>query len=342
MASNNETISNLISSAINANEPVDLLLISKSLDSINGEVVGTDPDYGMHFNYLYIGMSGQRMVDQMNSNFHAIDAQFLSNNDNFNIRIISNQIKEIKVEDGIVYYTVDNTTWVPLQAEWGKIAGTLANQTDLMTILNDKIGTDRFNALSASVGVNTNNILLLQNDVTSITNSVTSISNQINGNDGILIRLSNAETLLAKKITSNQVLEIRTINGTSLEFTTDGTNWHPVSSAGQVEWGDVIGDIANQADLQLLFKNANDAIALVQTNLTTHTSNVSNPHNVTKAQIGLGNVDNTADVDKPLSTSQKEYIDSSVGAIKFQSLTKAQYEALTTKDNTTMYFINDL
>lgn len=38
-----------------------------------------------------------------------------------------------------------------------------------------------------------------------------------------------------------------------------------------------------------------------QADLTSHTSNKSNPHGVTKAQIGLGNVDNTADSKKSVS-----------------------------------------
>jgi hypothetical protein len=33
-------------------------------------------------------------------------------------------------------------------------------------------------------------------------------------------------------------------------------------------------------------------------------SRADNPHNVTKAQVGLGNVDNTSDKDKPISTAQ--------------------------------------
>lgn len=37
--------------------------------------------------------------------------------------------------------------------------------------------------------------------------------------------------------------------------------------------------------------------------LTAHTGNVDNPHNVTKTQVGLGNVDNTSDIDKPISTA---------------------------------------
>lgn len=36
--------------------------------------------------------------------------------------------------------------------------------------------------------------------------------------------------------------------------------------------------------------------------LTSHTGNKSNPHGVTAAQVGLGNVDNTADLDKEIST----------------------------------------
>ena len=35
---------------------------------------------------------------------------------------------------------------------------------------------------------------------------------------------------------------------------------------------------------------------------------LNNPHNVTKSQVGLGNVDNTSDMDKPVSTAQAEAI----------------------------------
>ena len=45
------------------------------------------------------------------------------------------------------------------------------------------------------------------------------------------------------------------------------------------------------------------------TNLSNHIGNTSNPHSVTKAQIGLGNVDNTSDLDKPISTATQEAID---------------------------------
>lgn len=37
--------------------------------------------------------------------------------------------------------------------------------------------------------------------------------------------------------------------------------------------------------------------------LTSHKNNKQNPHNVTKEQVGLGNVDNTSDINKPVSTA---------------------------------------
>lgn len=42
----------------------------------------------------------------------------------------------------------------------------------------------------------------------------------------------------------------------------------------------------------------------VNSKVDTHITNKSNPHGVTKAQVGLGNVNNTSDADKPVSTAQ--------------------------------------
>ena len=42
---------------------------------------------------------------------------------------------------------------------------------------------------------------------------------------------------------------------------------------------------------------------------TNHISNKSNPHNVTKAQVGLDKVDNTADIDKPVSILQQKALE---------------------------------
>lgn len=46
------------------------------------------------------------------------------------------------------------------------------------------------------------------------------------------------------------------------------------------------------------------AIVENKTNRDLHIGDTTNPHSVTKAQVGLGNADNTSDIDKPVSTSQ--------------------------------------
>lgn len=53
-----------------------------------------------------------------------------------------------------------------------------------------------------------------------------------------------------------------------------------------------------------------ESIADVVSNLTVHKDDKSNPHSVTKMQVGLGNADNTADVDKPVSNAAKTEFES--------------------------------
>lgn len=53
----------------------------------------------------------------------------------------------------------------------------------------------------------------------------------------------------------------------------------------------------------LIADTGSDVTAL-ETKVNNHIANKSNPHTVTKAQVGLGNVNNTSDADKPVSTAQ--------------------------------------
>ncbi len=57
--------------------------------------------------------------------------------------------------------------------------------------------------------------------------------------------------------------------------------------------------------------------------LTSHTGNTSNPHGVTKVQVGLGNVDNTSDANKPISSATQAALNTKEGAIA--SGTTTQY-----------------
>ena len=46
-----------------------------------------------------------------------------------------------------------------------------------------------------------------------------------------------------------------------------------------------------------------------ESSLSSHTAATNNPHSVTAAQVGLGNVDNTSDANKPVSTATQSALD---------------------------------
>lgn len=67
---------------------------------------------------------------------------------------------------------------------------------------------------------------------------------------------------------------------------------------GTAPWGNITGNINDQTDLMAQF-------TIRDNNLAAHEADLANPHQVTKAQVGLTNVDDTADVNKPVSTPQQ-------------------------------------
>ena len=126
----------------------------------------------------------------------------------------------------------------------------------------------------------------------------------------------------AAKEAINEVKTLITSSGTDLSnHIKDYTNPHRVT-AEQVG----LGNVNNTSDLDKPISNATqkeldkldakiDKINTDQgTDLSAHLRDFSNPHKVTKEQIGLGNVDNTADLDKPISTATQKAIDDAKAA----------------------------
>lgn len=59
------------------------------------------------------------------------------------------------------------------------------------------------------------------------------------------------------------------------------------------------------------------------TNIQSHISSTSNPHNVTKTQVGLSNVDNTSDLNKPISTATQTALNAKQNSLGFTPANKA-------------------
>lgn len=101
--------------------------------------------------------------------------------------------------------------------------------------------------------------------------------------------------------------------------------------------------------------------AEAQSKVDAHANLTNNPHSVTKAQVGLANVDNTSDLDKPISTATQTALDLKLEASDIAnkvssdpagvtgadqvtnmiSLTQAEYDAIGTKNASTFYLITD-
>lgn len=91
---------------------------------------------------------------------------------------------------------------------------------------------------------------------------------------------------------------------------TDGSPKLPTYD--QLGYGEIAINYADGYET-LSIRNSSDEVQSlslgVSDDLSDHIADTDNPHSVTKAQVGLGNVDNTADMDKPVSTSQQAALD---------------------------------
>lgn len=82
----------------------------------------------------------------------------------------------------------------------------------------------------------------------------------------------------------------------------DATNYN-------TQWVTSGGGTSDHTLLTNIGTNTHAQIDTAVSNSASHIANTSNPHSVTKTQVGLGNVDNTSDVDKPVSTAQQTALD---------------------------------
>ena len=78
---------------------------------------------------------------------------------------------------------------------------------------------------------------------------------------------------------------------------------------------------SSTAALNAEIQRAKEAEATITSNLSRHTSDYENPHHVTKAQVGLDNVDNTSDINKPISTATQNALNLKADANKYLPLT---------------------
>lgn len=139
---------------------------------------------------------------------------------------------------------------------------------------------------------------------------------------------------LDKPVSTAQAAAIKTVQDDIMAHKNSKTNPHGVTKS-QVGLGNVPNVATN--DQTPSYTSATTLAALVSgeklsvafgklakgtTDLISHLANKANPHGVTKAQIGLGSVDNTADKSKPVSTLQQDAIDAAMAQANAYTLQK--------------------
>jgi hypothetical protein len=118
-----------------------------------------------------------------------------------------------------------------------------------------------------------------------------------------------SQFLVTLNVTENRII-VRNLGGPQ------------VLVAGGALWGNITGTLSNQTDLQAALDAKADSVDIITdhtalTNIGTnthaqidsHIASTTNPHAVTKSQVGLGNADNTSDINKPVSTAQQTALD---------------------------------
>lgn len=113
----------------------------------------------------------------------------------------------------------------------------------------------------------------------------------------------------------------RVLHKRSNVLLSDGTPKSPDKDI--MEYGELAINY-NAGNETIFLKNSNNEIVgitdstkyyvTIYGDLSEHIADTNNPHKVTSSQVGLGSVDNTADLDKPLSNAQQAALDGKLGS----------------------------
>lgn len=200
-------------------------------------------------------------------------------------------------ESGKIYITQDtNLTYRWSGSAYTEISKSLAlGETSSTAYPGDKgkSTTDIVNSLSDTL---VNDVLVSQSNqdsvsltVKSITKNSTNKSNKLLLTDGEPVLLTDGSPIL---LAENDGLY------SQADDKTITINQASAFAAGVMSSSDKtkLDGLKSQAEIDTTINN-------VQNNLTTHINNKANPHQVTKEQVGLSNVDNTSDANKPISNA---------------------------------------
>ena len=196
-----------------------------------------------------------------------------------------------KVVENVQITTTENITTVNINentgsgAVWGAISGNLSNQTDLQDALDLKANVSELGAAAFS------------NDYNDLANKPTKAdlvggkipASQLPAYVDDVLEFANLASFPATGESGKIYIAI----DTNLTYRWGGSSYVVMSSSL------ALGETSSTA-----YRGDNGKIAY------DHSQATGNPHSTTKADIGLGNVDNTSDLNKPISNATQNALNS--------------------------------
>ena len=252
---------------------------------------------------------------------------------------------------------------------WGAITGTLASQTDLNTALGTKVTgntaitgatktkitydskglvTVGADATTADIAASTN-----KNYVTDAQQTVITNTSGTNTGDQTLANTSDSTSHTATLSATGG--SIKLVEGSGITLTTTGTTADGIITIASTGGGgsgtvtsvaaltlgtsgtDLSSSVANSTTTPVITLNVPDASATARGVISTTPQTIAGDKTftgttsgITKSMVGLNNVDNTSDANKPVSTATQTALDNKVDentAIVGATKTKITYDA---------------
>ena len=201
---------------------------------------------------------------------------------------------------------------------WGQIEGDITDQTDLKNALADKQ-----DVLTAGENIQIENNVISATDTTYTAGEGISIENGVISNTQTSAEWGNIQgdiqdqtdltDLIDTKIDieatareNNDLLLQNGINTLNNDLTAEISNRGTADGILQDNIDTLSGTVSNN------YTTLNGKIGDNKTAIDNHIADKTNPHDVSKAQVGLGNCDNTSDLNKPISTATQQALDGKV------------------------------
>lgn len=270
------------------------------------------------------GSTGKQTETAFNDNFTLVKTLLEQLFAVASITVTSEQITQLKADTTTTPYTLYYTTDTEEPITWTRLMN--VGFADLSGQPTDNI------ALNSALTAKAN-----QADLATLTLQVSGNSSSIEALQGAV-----ADRV---RVPHEDVLYLRYNSTTGgVQYSLNGSTYVDIS-AGAATYATIGGQASDSASL-VNYVAGEIATTLVtisntyatQNALSAHENNQNNPHSVTKAQVGLGNVDNTSDIDKPISNAVQAALNNiTTNAAPTSCMTPDGYRANTYEEGTNYF-----